>query len=209
MSFSLFNIHEMLNLLFIIITFINCHPNMGTQYYLVPEKETKCEDEFPGGFSAFLGSEDAYGEKSEYYKVCKATGKTLNFFAEKAVGFDDNGEEVWIDIKTMKDTLMNFLHAFDSIHFDKFGLAYDPRKALLDSLYWEMLGESDFNGKFHTEYKKLDSAVMYDSEHPYYFLPPDYKYISAKKLSRDLIFLINMLDCYSKEGSKRVKIVYE
>jgi hypothetical protein len=176
--------------LYIFISLVFYQFNVSTQYYIVPEKETSCNDELPGRFISFLESEDAYGETSEYFKVCKTINKNLDIFPERAVGFDNNGDEVWIDIKTLRDTLTGYLAALESVSPNSIGLKYDPRKKIRDSLFDAMITSQKSNFLKIKEYNKLDSEILNDNQHPYYYLPPDHGYISDKKLNEDLLAII-------------------
>jgi hypothetical protein len=179
---------------------------MGMQFSLVTDKFPEDEYEIPGRFYNYIEGEDAYGETSEYYILTQQVKMKLDVFIERAFPIDDNYSEGLTEIRMLKELLIEYLTRISKINNLDELVAYDPRKRLKDELYSKMI--QSWDDEIRNQYTELDKEIMWDSNHPYYYLPPDRGYLSEGKLKTDLLDIIQALENFERSGLSHIKIAF-
>ncbi len=83
---------------------------MGMSYYLVPDRQTNCKDDFGSGLTFFFEQVGGYGETAEVEQVSKILNIDLSIFQDVEYDPEDQAEleKHWHNL----DTLTSIVSAF-------------------------------------------------------------------------------------------------
>lgn len=189
---------------------------MGMDYYIIPELEVNCQDEFPEGLSFFFEQVGGYEEYAEVSQVSKILQIDLSVFQEISYDddenyggpFDEDEEDespedsttIWHDTATVVlviDNLLAKIAAFPDYY--KQVLHNPNRKQDLNTLFQVTASGNEETIKLGLE--TLESK-------PLFGYPSDYGYLSKGELVEDLKILRKTLMCYEDNGVSRFKFMY-
>jgi hypothetical protein len=187
---------------------------MGMDYYIIPEIETACQNDFPENLSFFFEQVGGYGEYAEVSQVSRILQVDLSVFQE--ISYDDgeyyggpiDEEEeapedlpvIWHDTITVVqiiDNLLAKIAAFPDYH--KQVLHNPNRKQGLNSLF--RITASGNEQEIMQGLEALESK-------PFFSYPADHGYLSGGEIVEDLNALRKTLMCYEGNGVSRFKFMY-
>ena len=177
---------------------------MGMDYYISPDRETSCEDDFPSGLSYFFEALRGYDEKSAVAQVEELLSIDLSTFQEYSYDTwnDEDGEgEVikWKDLNAFQQKVQEFLQKIqDNPNYYK-AIKYNPvQPPMLLFLLTFTKEEREAQLKAEQEYES----------HPMYGYPHDDGYLSTQQIIADLEALNTLLACYRKAGVEEIHLKY-
>ncbi|RPD49627.1 hypothetical protein DNI29_02165 [Hymenobacter sediminis] len=178
-------------------------------YYLIPDQETDCENEFPERLSNFFEQVGGYDEHAEVSQVSRILQIDLSIFQQ--VSWEDDGLEdgegadepstIWHNLDTVTAVVDSFIAKIQQ-HPDYFTqVVHNPNR------------ENDLNRLHHILSNAPDeAAAIKDAEEvitqPFYLYPPDRGYLSQGGLREDLHTLRHTLQRYKNCGIARVQFLY-
>lgn len=173
-------------------------------YYIHTDIKTKCDTDFPNGLSYFFEQLDGYGNNSLVAQISEKLNIDLSIFQDYDYMTDDPDEEkkFWKDINVFIELVNEFIDKLVN------------NKNLLNSIKYNSKREIDFNEirkniSINPNDTKIDDLVKYFSElESHYQFPENDGYIENNELLDDLNkFKVN-LNCYKKNGVKKIKLMY-
>ena len=189
---------------------------MGMDYYVIPEVETACQNDFPDNLSFFFEQVGGYGEYAEVSQVSRILQIDLSVFQE--ISYDDeeyydgpvdedeadespeDASIIWHDTTTVVriiDNLLAKIAAFPDYYKQ---ILHNPnRKQDLDAL--RQVTASGDEGRIQQDLEELESK-------PLFSYPSDYGYLSKGEIVEDLKVLRKTLMCYEDNGVSRFKFMY-
>ena len=176
---------------------------MGMSYDIIPNKETKCANDFGNGLSFFFEQVGGYGETAEVEQVSQILKIDLSIFQDIDYNYDDknNITEHWHDIDSLVfivDTFINKITTHPDYYKQVLHNPIDRNKQLdEESKLWEIQDTTLRNQKIEEIHKQ-----------PFYYYPNDYGYLSKGRLLKDLQILKKTLECYKKNGVTKVRFEY-
>ncbi len=176
---------------------------MGMSYDIIPNKETKCTNDFGNGLSFFFEQVGGYGETAEVEQVSRIFKLDLSVFQDIDYDYEDNADiqKHWHDINTFLSIVETFINNinlnpeyYNQVHHNP----ADRNKQLdEESKLWELSDTLERD-------RKLEAL----RQQPFYYYPPDYGYLSNGRLLKDLNTLKSTLDCYKKSGVTKIRLTY-
>lgn len=189
---------------------------MGMDYYIIPDGEVACDNEFPESLSFFFEQVGGYEEKAEVSQVSRILQIDLSIFQEISYddeegsgGFADEDEEdespeyspaIWHDtaaVVSVIDSLLAKIAAYPDYY--KQVLHNPNRRKDLDAL---------FNVTASGDEEKIKQGLEVLESKPLFGYPSDYGYLSDGGLVEDLNILRKTLMCYEDSGVTRFKLLY-
>ncbi|MBS0425458.1 MAG: hypothetical protein JSR71_13845 [Proteobacteria bacterium] len=179
------------------------HSTMGMSYDIIPNKQTKCANDFGNGLSFFFEQVGGYGETAEVEQVSQVLKIDLNVFQDVDYNYDDQNDVAnhWHDIDTISslvDTFINKIVAqpnyYKQVHHNPV-----DRNKLVDeeNELWKL-----------TDTVERDKKIEALHQQPFYYYPNDRGYLSQGKLLKDLQTLKKTLGCYKKSGVTKIRFEY-
>ncbi|MEO6327849.1 MAG: hypothetical protein ABIO55_02905 [Ginsengibacter sp.] len=191
-------------LLFFSLQFHTKHnfKNTGMGYYIIPNKQTACQNNFGNGLSFFFEQVGGYEETAEVEQVSKILRIDLSVFQDVDYEYSKKVEleKHWHNI----DTFTRVVHTFIS-------------KIKSQPNYYKRITHNPDKQKQNDEFSRLiymqdtaQAAKILEQlqKQPYYYYPPDYGYLSKGRLLKDLQILKHTLDCYKKSGVTKIRLEY-
>ena len=176
---------------------------MGMTYDIIPNKQTKCANDFGNGLSFFFEQVGGYGETAEVEQVSQVLKIDLSVFQDVDYNYDDKADvaEHWHDIDSLSllvDTFINKI-AFQPDYYKQIHHNPTDRNKQIDeeSRLWQLADTVERD-------KKIEAL----HQQPFYYYPNDYGYLSQGRLLKDLHTLKRTLDCYKKNGVTKVRFEY-
>lgn len=189
---------------------------MGMDYYIIPDGEVACENEFPESLSFFFEQAGGYEEKAEVLQVSRILQIDLSVFQEISYddegdygGFADEDEEdespedsptIWHDTATVVSVIDNLLakiSAFPDYHKQ---VLHNPSRIKDLDVFFEVTASGDE--------EKIKQGLGVLESKPLFGYPSDYGYLSDGGLVEDLKTLRKTLMCYEDSGVTRFKLMY-
>jgi hypothetical protein len=188
---------------------------MGMDYYIIPETETTCQNDFPDKLSFFFEQVGGYGDYAEVSQVSQILQIDLSVFQE--ISYDDgeyydgpieeDDEEapedspvIWHNTATVVqiiDNLLAKIAAFPDYH--KQVLHNPNRKQDLDALF-KITASGD-------EEEIMRGLEALESK-PLFSYPADHGYLSNGEIVEDINTLRKTLMCYEDNGVSKFKFMY-
>ena len=175
---------------------------MGMSYDIVPNKQTRCANNFGEGLSFFFEQVEGYGETAEVEQVSQIFKLDLSVFQDYDYVYDDTNEikKHWHDvtmISSLVDTFINKIIAspeyYKQIHHNP-----DRDKQLdEEQRLWQL-----------TDTTERDRQLELLKKQPFYYYPPDYGYLSEGRLLTGLQTLKKTIDCYKRNGVTKIRFEY-
>ena len=175
---------------------------MGMSYDIIPNKETKCENDFGDGLSYFFEQVEAYYETAEVEQVSRVLNIDLSVFQDINYNYEDKSdiENHWHDIDTFVALVDTFISKIKSNPDYYKQVFYNPnRDKNLDEeqRIWQIADTAERD-------KKLELL----RSQPFYYYPPDRGLLSEGRLLKGLQTLRRTLECYKKSGVTKVRLEY-
>jgi hypothetical protein len=181
----------------------NSISNMGMSYDIIPNKQTKCANNFGNGLSFFFEQVGGYGQTAEVEQVSQILKIDLSVFQDVDYNYDDknNVAKHWHDIDSLisiVDMFIDKIVAHPDYHKQVHHNPADRNKQLdEESKLWQL-----------TDTAERDKKIEALRNQPFYYYPPDYGYLSQGRLLKDLEILKKTLDCYKKNAVTKVRFEY-
>jgi len=174
----------------------NTNNEMGMYYYLIPDRETNCKDDFPSRLSYFfeqVGGYDEYAtvsqledqlqiELSLFQNTYNDDYSSFEFMEE--MGNIENAEKEFIKhkekTKITTESILNVLLEFQ-------------KKLNIDKDFYKKLNFNDNNNL------PQDMKILY---------PPRIDYYSNGNFLKDINSLIKVIQCYKQNGVEYVRLGY-
>jgi hypothetical protein len=196
---------------FIISTLIICSTldnnkkvsNMGMNYEIIPNKETKCTNGFGNGLSFFFEQVGGYGETAEVEQVSKILKIDLSIFQDVDYNYDDKIDitQHWHDLDSLiiiVDTLLNKIASepeyYKQVHHNPIDI---NKQVDEESNLWKI-----------TDSIEREKKIKAFRQKPFYYYPNDRGYLSQGRLVKDLQILKGTLDCYKKNRVTKIRFEY-
>lgn len=175
---------------------------MGMSYEIIPNKQTKCVNNFGNGLSYFFEQIEGYNETAEVEQVSRVLNIDLSTFQDINYNYEDKNdiEKHWHDIDTFSSCVEAFINKIKSY----------------PDYYKQVNHNPNRNKQLNEEERILDIADAVEREkqlkmlrsQPFYYYPPDHGYLREGRLLKDLQTLRRTLDCYKKNGVTKVRLEY-
>jgi hypothetical protein len=177
-------------------------PTMGMSYEIIPNKQTKCVNDFGNGLSFFFEQVEGYGENAEVEQVSQILKVDLSVFQDVNYNYENKTDvdTHWHDLNTLTqivDTLIARIIAHPE-YYKK--VIHNPEKAKHDELYSKILVMKD-TAKANILREQIENSQ-------FYYYPGDYGYLSEGRLLKDLQTLKSTLDCYKRNSVTKVRFQY-
>ncbi len=171
------------------------------RYLIKPDKHTSCEGQFPYELSFFFEQMSGYGTKSEASQLSELFDMDFSVFDRSPQGIESIEEEVnmWKDITEFTDLVSTFLTKLILKPEYHLYIRHNENQRRQDEQL-VTLGIKDST-------KFLELLEQFQAE-PDYGYPSDYGYLSSGRIIKDLSDLKNLLQCYKKNGAKKVKLYF-
>lgn len=189
---------------------------MGMDYYIIPDGEVACENEFPESLSFFFEQVGGYEEKAEVSQVSKILQIDLSVFQEISYDDDENygmpveeDEEdespddsptIWHDtaaVVSVIDNLLAKIAAFPDYYKQ---VLHNPNRNQDLNLLFQVTASGNE--------EKIKQGLEALEGKPLFGYPSDYGYLSKGELVEDLKVLRKTLTCYEDNGVSRFKLMY-
>jgi hypothetical protein len=182
---------------------------MGMDYYIIPDRELDCPNDFPESLSYFFEQLGGYGEGSEVAQVSTLLGVDLSAF-QHFTHFEELDEDkadspYWQDIDAFEaviDELLRKLaaqpHYYEAVRHrppDPLGKLNIQQDRFLAALTANDLERA----------AQLLNGLPKTPGNPY---PEDRGYLSGGQLPRDLHVLKQTLAGYRQHGARRIMLIY-
>lgn len=181
----------------------NNHSTMGMNYHIIPNKQTRCPNDFGNGLSFFFEQVGGYEEKAEVEQVSKILKLDLSVFQDIDYNYEDKSdiEKHWHAIETVSSLVDTFIlkiiaqpDYYKEVHHNP----ADRNKQIdEESRLWQL-----------TDTVERDRLLNALHQQPFYYYPPDYGYLSEGKLLKDLHTFKKTLECYKKNGVTAIRFEY-
>ena len=181
---------------------------MGMDYYIIPEKETACEDSFPEGLSFFFEQVGGYDEAAEVEQVSRILEIDLSVFQK--LSFPEEGEDyeeaddepltIWHSSESVAALVANLLAKIEAFPDYYKQVLHNPDSKQDDESLKQLLAIGDEAG-MSRQFEELQKK-------PLFMYPPDYGYLSQGSIVEDLKTLHQTLICYQSKGVTRFKLMY-
>ncbi|OON69226.1 hypothetical protein B0919_07950 [Hymenobacter sp. CRA2] len=171
-------------------------------YFIQPDRELDCPNDFPEGLSYFFEQVGGYGEGSEVAQVSGLLGLDLSAFQHYGYFDDEDEPQFWQDLGGFIALVDAFLRR----------LAEEPH------YYRAINHRTPTNWEATTEQLEAtllspDTSMAYDllaqlpkmPQNPY---PEDRGYLSSGQLGQDLQTLRQTLACYQQYGAQKIMLIY-
>lgn len=171
---------------------------MGMDYSIYADKETHCQSEFPEELSFFFEQYRGYDEHSEVGQVSTLLDIDLSCFQHYDWGTNDEQEEqqFWQDIDRFSGKVLELTTKIEQKpdYFEAVKHGQNRNQSFTQILEAFQRGdEAKAEELFYTD------ANLY---------PPDDGYLSSGRIIEDLQKLQATLECYRKNGVKKIKLMY-
>jgi hypothetical protein len=175
---------------------------LGMTYSIIANKETNCENNFGDGLSFFFEQIGGYEEFAEVIQVSKILKVDLTIFQDVDYNYEDKSEidKHWHDIDKLLILIETVLKKIElnPNYYKKVKHNLNRDKQLEDeSKIWLIMDSLERE-------KKLKQLHI----QPFYYYPPDYKYLSEGRFLKDLHILQKTLLCYKKSGATKFRLEY-
>ncbi len=171
---------------------------MGMSYSICADKETHCPDEFPGDLSFFLEQYGGYDEHSEIGQVSTLLDIDLSCFLHYDWGTNNEREEqhFWQDLNPFSSKVLELITKIEQkpAYFE--AVKHGQNRHLSFTQIMEAFQRGD---------EAKAEELFYTDANLY---PPDYGYLSSGRIIGDLQKLRATLECYQKNGVKKIKLTY-
>lgn len=186
---------------------------MGMDYFIIPDIQVECDDNFPEGLSFFFEQIGGYGEYAEVEQVSRILQIDLSVFQE--ISFESEGEydegnneseveeeshTTWHDVKLIVDIVNALLNKIDAFPDYYKQVIHSPNR------------KNDIQKLMQTISKGENENAVHQLEtlqaHEFYNYPYDKDYLSKGKIVEDLIALRETLQCYQGKGVSKIKLLY-
>jgi hypothetical protein len=175
---------------------------MGMYYYIVPNKQTACKDDFSSQLSFFFEQVGGYGETAEVEQVSKILNIDLSIFQDVAYDMEDQAEadKHWHNIDGFTSIVDSFIAKIKAQpdYYNK--VIHNPNKQKQDDEMSRLIYMKDT--------AKAAKMIAELEKQPFYYYPPDYGYLSEGRILKDLQSLRTTFDCYQKNGVTKVRLEY-
>jgi hypothetical protein len=175
---------------------------MGMDYFIYPDKETDCSDDFPERLSNFFEQVQGLGNTAEAEQVGRILGIDLSIFQQvEDSSVDDNQQsKKWQHLDKFISVVDTFIAKINQQpdYYNK--VQYNPDTQNHGEILSEMLMRND-TAQIQQWYEKMQEQPLHD-------YPIDRGYLSSGAILSDLQELRNTLSCYSKSGVTKVMLVY-
>lgn len=166
---------------------------MGMDYYLIPNKHSNCPNDFGNGLSFFFEQVGGYGETAEVEQVSTILKINLSVFQDYNYDYEDTNDirNHWHEINSMSTLVDTFISRIVANPDYYKQVKHNPdvdKQWNEEKRIWNIADTAERNRQLDLLHKK-----------PFYFYPPDYKYLSEGRLLADLRTFRNTLACYKKE----------
>ena len=170
--------------------------NMGMYYYLIPETETNCTNDFPTGLSYFFEQVGGYGEYATVSQLENNVNIDLSLF-QKTFTEDESMFKEMEEYGEIKNAEQEFKK-----HKENTRIATESILEVLIEFRNGLKKNKDFANtlKFNND-KKLPKKVRA-------LCPPEIEYYKNGEFIKDLDILILTLECYKKDGIKYLRLGY-
>lgn len=176
---------------------------MGMSYDIIPNKQTKCANDFGNGLSFFFEQVGGYDEKAAVEQISQILKLDLSLFQEIDYNYDDANdiEKHWHPLDTVSSLVDTFIHKILT-HPDYYKQVHhnpDDRNKQVDeeNRLWQL-----------SDTVERDKQIEALHQQPFYYYPPDHGYLSQGRLLKDLRILKKTLDCYKKNGVTKIRFEY-
>ncbi|MFT3704173.1 MAG: hypothetical protein QM802_17530 [Agriterribacter sp.] len=172
-------------------------------YDIIPNKHTKCANDFGNGLSFFFEQVGGYGETAEVEQVSQVLKIDLNVFQDVDYNYDDQNDVAnhWHDIDTISslvDTFINKIVAQPDYYKQVRHNPVDRNKQVdEENELWKL-----------TDTLERDKKIEALHQQPFYYYPNDHGYLSQGRLLKDLQTLKKTLGCYKKSGVTKIRFEY-
>jgi hypothetical protein len=175
---------------------------MGMDYYIVPNKQTNCKDDFGNGLSFFFEQVGGYGETAEVEQVSRILDIDLSLFQDVEYDPEDKEEleRHWHSLDTFTSIVDTFIAKIKAQPEYHKKVVHNPNKQKQDDEFSKILYMQD-----SVKASKLLEELI---KQPFYLYPPDYGYLSDGRILKDLQTLRKTLICYKKNGVTKVRLEY-
>jgi hypothetical protein len=176
---------------------------MGMDYYIIPDEQTDCEDNFPESLSFFFEQVGGCGEYAEVEQVSRILQLDLSVFQELSYEDDDDmpAELNWHDIDTFADLIDDFIARIKRQPEYYTQVLHNPNHySELNDLQQSVLASTN-----SADYQKQLEEMQKRPLHKY---PPDRGYLSEGLLGADLEVLQQTLQCYKSRGVAKIRLMY-
>jgi len=176
---------------------------MGMSYDIIPNKQTKCANDFGNGLSFFFEQVGGYGETSEVEQVSQILKIDLSVFQDVDYNYDDTNDvaDHWHHVDSLSSIVDTFIGKITAQPDYYKQVNHNPadRNKQIDeeSRLWQL-----------TDTVERDRKIAALHQQPFYYYPPDYGYLSQGRLLKDLHTIKKTLDCYKKSGVTKVRFEY-
>lgn len=182
---------------------------MGMDYYIVPDGQTECSNDFPEELSYFFEQVGGYGEYAQVEQVSKILQIDLSLFQqmsyEELDEEDEEAEPIWHDVQQIIELIDNLLQKIDGhpAYYNEVIYNSDQiNQRQMSSQLIKRFVDGQMTEEQAVQYlEKLQAA-------PNYRYPADNGYLTEGRIIEDLRALQNNLQCYQQDGIHRVKLVY-
>ncbi len=175
----------------------------GMTYEIIPNKQTKCANDFGDGLSFFFEQVGGYGETAEVEQVSQVLKIDLSVFQDVDYNYNDKNDvsKHWHEIKSLSslvDKFINKINGYPNYYKQIHHNPADRNKQIEEETrLWQITNSLERDKKLEALHKQ-----------PFYYYPSDYGYLSEGRLLADLHTLKKTLDCYKKNGVTKVRFEY-
>ena len=178
------------------------HLTMGMSYDIIPNKKTKCSNEFGEGLSFFFEQVGGYEETAEVEQVSRILKLDLSVFQDIDYNYENKSdvEKHWHTIDAIYSLVDTFIHKIvaNPEYYKQVHHNHNREKQLDDEQrLWQLKDSSE-----------RDRQLELLRQQPFYYYPPDYRYLSEGRLLKGLQTLKMTLDCYKKSGVTKIRFEY-
>lgn len=175
---------------------------MGMDYFIVPNKQTTCKDNFGNGLSFFFEQVGGYGETAEVEQVSKILNIDLSVFQDVEYDPEDQAEVEtrWHGIDSFTAIVDNFITKIKAQPDYHKKVIHNPNKQKQDDEVSKLIYMKDT--------AKAAKMLAELEKQPFYYYPPDYAYLREGRILKDLQTLRKTLDCYKRNGVTKVRLEY-
>ena len=169
---------------------------MGMYYYLIPETETECTNDFPSGLSYFFEQVGGYDEYATVSQLENELDIDLSLF-QKTFTDDESMFKEMEEYGQIKNAEKEFKK-----HKEETRIKTDSLLELLIEFKKKLDKSKDFAGKI----KFNNNQTI--PENIRILCPPEIEYYRNGEFIKDLNKLILTLECYKKDGVEYLRLGY-
>ncbi|MFD0964541.1 hypothetical protein ACFQ1O_11055 [Pseudofulvibacter geojedonensis] len=165
-------------------------------YYLIPETDTGCVDDFPSGLSYFFEQVGGYDEYATVSQLENELDIDLSLF-----------QNIYIDDKSIFEEMEKYGEIRDAE--EEFKKHAEKTKIRTESMFDLLLifkNKLEKNRDFANKIKFNSNKELSESIRTLY--PPEIEYYKNGKFLKDLDALISIINCYKKNGVRYLRLGY-